>query len=830
MTKIDEKIMCNIINDYQKGNSPTKLSQIYNDFSPYIIRENLKLYGVYRNNRFTAEEVDGIKNDYINGMKLCDLAKKYLRPEESIRNKLQSMGVYNTQNHEIYTQEEIEIIKKYYPQGNWDMLLSLLPNHPKSSLVTKANKLGLKQENSHWTEHDIQTILKRYDLFLDSCFTGVNKYHQLSDSDGYLYQVQLSTIIYGNSTPSKFHVSNPYTIQNIKHYIVLNDIDCHLLSETYANNTEKLLWRCGCGKLFECSWNDFYSGKHRCNDCGAKIRNDNHSYTIDEVKQLLSNTSYTIIEKSFTRVANGFTCIDPNGYKVIMTRQALFEKQMPEVFHPQNPYTIENIKRYLDINNINCKLLSDTYINNTTPLNWMCVCGNLFEKPWGQFRSGLTLCPKCARKRNDESRQIPSDVIVSTLKDYGLNILYKDRRIVAKDLIDVVDESGYKYQIKYHNIITGKEPKKFHISNPYTIDNINTFFSIHRNNEYVCTSKHYYGNKESMNFMHVPCGTIFDASWSQMQGKLSDNKEDYYYKQCPKCTTNKIESIHASVLKQIFLHEYPDTIVEDRSCINPNTNYALPTDIVNHNLKIAVEIQSSYHDYDDKKILDKIKKDFWIGRGYKFYNPDIRDYSIIQMVQLFFADIHEVPEYVDYHFGDCINFTEIQKLLDEGKSIKEIAHITGIKHGTINALCLQHKVILPKDYKKNILNQKPIIRLSKDNVFIKRYPSLSAVKKDGLSPGTIRNVLIGERKFSYQTFWVYEEDYIEGNYTIPQEDDDHFLLSVDKFDMENNYICSYKTIYEAEKDSISDRNEIYRVAMGDRKSSRNEKWKFNKAA
>lgn len=200
------------------------------------------------------------------------------------------------------------------------------------------------------------------------------------------------------------------------------------------------------------------------------------------------------------------------------------------------------------------------------------------------------------------------------------------------------------------------------------------------------------------------------------------------------------------------------------------------------------------------------------------------------MVQLFFADIHEVPEYVDYHFGDCINFTEIQKLLDEGKSIKEIAHITGIKHGTINALCLQHKVILPKDYKKNILNQKPIIRLSKDNVFIKRYPSLSAVKKDGLSPGTIRNVLIGERKFSYQTFWVYEEDYIEGNYTIPQEDDDHFLLSVDKFDMENNYICSYKTIYEAEKDSISDRNEIYRVAMGDRKSSRNEKWKFNKAA
>ena len=830
MTRIDEKIMCNIIDDYQNGNSPTKLSQIYNNFSPYIIRENLKLYGVYKNNRFTDEEVGSIRNDYINGMKLCDLAQKYLRPEESIRRKLQNMGVYDTQDHEFYTKEEIEIIKKYYPQGDWDMLFTLMPNRPKSSIAIKASKLGLKQENYNWKEHDVQKFLKQHDLFLNSRFIGVHKYHKLSDGDGYLYRVQLSTIIHGGSIPSKFHVTNPYTIQNIKHYLVLNNIDCHLLSEAYINNTEKLLWKCSCGNPFECSWQDFYSGKHQCNNCGAKIRNDNHSYTIDEVKQLLSDTLYTIVEESFTRISNGFVCTDLDGYKVIMTRQALFEKQIPEVFHPQNPYTIENIKRYLEINNINCELLSKIYMNNTTPLTWKCACGNLFEKPWCKFRSGLILCPKCARKKNADSRKISRDIIVETLKDYGLNLLHEDSGIIAIDSIDVIDKSGYKYQIRYHNVVNGKEPEKFHVSNPYTIDNINTFFSIHRNNEYVCVSECYYGNRENMNFMHIPCGTIFEASWSQMQGKLSDNKEDYYYKQCPKCTTNKTESIHASVLKQIFLHEYPDTIVEDRSCVNINTNYALPTDIVNHNLKIAVEIQSSYHDYDDKKILDKIKKNFWINKGYKFYDPDIRDYSIIQMVQLFFPNIHEVPEYIDYHFGDCIDFNELQALLDKGKSIKEISNITGVKHGTINALCLQHKLVLPKDYKKRILNQKPIVRLSKDNVLMKRYTTLSSVKIDGLSPSTIRNVLIGERKFSYGSFWLYEDDYLKGNYVIPEEDDDHFLLSVDKFDMENNYVCSYRTTYEAENDSTSNRNEIYRVAMGERKSSRNEKWKFNQVA
>lgn len=826
MTRINEEIMCNIINDYKKGISPQKLSQIYTDFSPYIIRENLKLHGVYKNNRFTDKEICAIKNDYVNGLRLCDLAKKYSRPEETIRNKLQSIRVYNTQKYDVFTQNEVMIIGKYYPSGNWDMLLKLIPNHSKQSISDKAHKLGLKQNNHSLKEEDVREFLKRYDLYLNSPFTSIKNYHELYDSDGYLYRTALSTVVYNASIPSKFHTSNPYTIQNIKNYLIINNIECNLISDIYTNNVEKLLWECSCGKVFKCSWQDFYNGKHQCNNCSAKIRNDHKSYTIDEIKSLLSDTPYTIIEESFSRVTNGFTCIDPNGYKIIMSRQSLFKKQSPEIFHPQNPYTIENIKNYLIINNIDCNLISDTYINNTTPLVWKCSCGNLFKKNWNHFKNGLVLCPKCAREKVKKIRGIPHNDIIDVLKVNGLELIYTDKDIIATHLIDVIDNSGYKYQIRYHNILDGKAPEKFHISNPYTIENINTYFLLHRNSEYVCLSKFYMGNNKNMKFMHIPCGTIFDATWIQMQGKLSDNKKDYYYKQCPKCNTYKTESMHASILKQIFLHEYPDTIVEDRSCINPRTNYALPTDIVNHRLKIAIEIQSRYHDYEDQKVLDKIKKDFWLNQGYRFYEPDIRDYSILQMIQLFFNDINEFPEYIDYHFGDCIDFRKIQELLDDGKSISEISKLTGVKHGTINALCLQNKVILPKDYKKNVLNHRPIVRLSKDNSFIKRYKNLSSVKIDGLSPGTIRKVLIGERKFSYDSFWIYEDKYIRGEYVIPEEDFDHFTLPVDKFDMQDHYICSYNTIYDAEKDSVSNRSEIYRVAKGEAKSSRKEKWKF----
>lgn len=56
------------------------------------------------------------------------------------------------------------------------------------------------------------------------------------------------------------------------------------------------------------------------------------------------------------------------------------------------------------------------------------------------------------------------------------------------------------------------------------------------------------------------------------------------------------------------MHEYKNVIVEDRSCINEETGYALPTDIVCYDTKEVVEIQSSYHDVEYKIKLDLYKK------------------------------------------------------------------------------------------------------------------------------------------------------------------------------------------------------------------------------
>lgn len=832
MTIIQEGIMTEIIERYNNGESPDKLSKSYTDYSPYIIRENLKYYGVFKSPYFTQTELKEIKDDYLNGLSICEISEKFNRREDVIRKKLQEVGIYNTKNYEVYSDEEINILKKYYPIGDWDKLFKLLPNRNKQSIVTKASKLGIKQELYYWTKERVKDKLSKYDFqFLSDTFNTIKDKYKISDKDGYLYYTTINNIL-NESFPQKFSQFNQYTIDNIKHYIIINNIKCELLSRKYINNSYNLLWKCNCGKNFKCSWNRFLGGKHQCNDCSKKEKANNGAIPIEKVEEVLSQKSYTLIKESFSRVTNGFAAIDKNGYYVKMNRDNLFKATEPEIFHQCNPYTIKNIKHFITINNIESKLLSSNYKGNTNKMLWECKCGNKFKKSWRNFYSGSYYCTSCGHIEQGLQRRKDFSDVKNVIIQNGYK-LYKeldDDKPISSQKISMIDNDGYIYQTAWAHLKENKGYEKFYNTNEYSIDNINLMLNKERNGEYICISKKYIGNNNPLKFKHLLCGCVFKASLVEMQGKTSPNGIDKYYKQCPKCNTNKTESNHASILKQVFLHNYPDTSLEDKSCINPKTNRAFPTDIVNHRLKIAIEIQSSYHDKPERQKVDKFKKNFWINKGYSFYAPDIRDYSILEMIQIFFPKISSIPQYIDYNFSNCIDFTKIQSLLDEGYTISEISEMLDIKNGTIQGFINTKKIFLPKGYKEKVFNIRAVIQLSKNGEYINRFSSLSDMNNHGYKIGTVNRVLKGTQKFAYDCYWVFENDYLSGNYVLPKEDPDKFLVSVDKFDMDNHFIKTYATIYDAENDSVSSKSEIYRVASGNRKSSRNEKWKFNKIA
>lgn len=332
---------------------------------------------------------------------------------------------------------------------------------------------------------------------------------------------------------------------------------------------------------------------------------------------------------------------------------------------------------------------------------------------------------------------------------------------IYHQLIKLEDSEGYRYACYVKTLREGRQPNKFNHTNPYSIFNINRWLNKHGRGDYVCIAHEYHRNNIPMEFIHLPCGTHFTATLVEMKDKMKSNNQDHCLKQCPICFHTRLESLHASILKQVFLHKFPkSTIIEDCSCINPETGHILPTDIVVHELKIAIEIQSGYHDMPSHYRRDLIKKEFWESKGYTVYAPDIRNYSIIGMMQLFFPDLITIPSYVDMHDGEGLDVRSIQKLLNQEYSIKQVAHQFHITPVRLRGMIHRGVIKLPQDYNYKVLNVKRIVQLTPQGELVAEYPSVNSVNDCGYASGTIRRVLDGTQKYSYGYIWMYKEDYL----------------------------------------------------------------------
>lgn len=446
-------------------------------------------------------------------------------------------------------------------------------------------------------------------------------------------------------------------------------------------------------------------------------------------------------------LSEGVKVIDTDGYKYILNPNNSRNNSVPERFYINNPFTIDNIKLYLSLTNSNLILASKEYQGNNKRMKWKCFKNHTFTRTWDEILTGHITCPFCADI--DRHDKVTQDYI-KRVHNLGYNFITVPKTLIITSSIDIIDKNGYKYSAYLRSLLRGSQPQKFNTNNKYTIQNINHFFELSDRKNYFCNNDEYFGNTKPLKIRHKRCNQVYTTDLTLIQEG----------QRCPYCYGDLVESFHASLLKQVFKHEYPDTVLEDPSCINPNTGYSLPTDIVNHELNIAIEIQSSFHDKEVQKIKDKIKKDYWINRGYSFFAPDIRDYSPIELVQLFFSEITIIPEYFIPSFSKTIDVLFLQKELDNGKSLKQISRETGIKHGTLQNAVKDHRLTLPDDYKKKHLNWRPIVMVDDNNIIIKEFSTMAQANKEGYKSGTVIRVLKKKQNKSYGYKWFYKDEFV----------------------------------------------------------------------
>lgn len=169
-------------------------------------------------------------------------------------------------------------------------------------------------------------------------YTLINEYKNnnttlfLKDKKGYIYSSNWISLKCGH-LPNIVNKNNPYSIQNMKLWMKINNIDKYeLISTEYSDANEYLIFKDKDGYMYSSTWTN-----------------------------LKQNTNLSIVYKN-------------------------------------NPYSIQNIKLWIKNNAIGYELLSTEYVNNHDKLLFKCPKGHKFEANWNSFKNG-SRCPYCSNKK-----------------------------------------------------------------------------------------------------------------------------------------------------------------------------------------------------------------------------------------------------------------------------------------------------------------------------------------------------------------------------------------------------------------------------------------------
>lgn len=167
--------------------------------------------------------------------------------------------------------------------------------------------------------------------------------------------------------------------------------ECKLISEVYINNQTDLTFMCKCGDESTTRLDRFIrSGM--CKKCKKEEYDSSKRKTIEEVREIFLSDGCILITSEYFRNSQvlDFICSCGEKSKVSLlnfnrgTRCNDCANGKRSEFH-RFPYA--EVKEFFEKEG--CKLLTDSYINNSDILNFICVCGEESSTSFANFKNGV---------------------------------------------------------------------------------------------------------------------------------------------------------------------------------------------------------------------------------------------------------------------------------------------------------------------------------------------------------------------------------------------------------------------------------------------------------
>lgn len=257
---------------------------------------------------------------------------------------------------------------------------------------------------------DYQTV---YDTFLhhgyllltqENDYINTQKKCVAKDNEGYIVTISYNKLKVGRK-PKRFDINNPYTLQNIMHFININEnIDSNsyhiLLSSVYEGSNKKLDFETKEGYRLSISWDNLKQGR-KSNLVG---RNNKHSiyniYKWIENNNMDKNFFHELLTSKFNNATNQnleFKTVD--GYIISLTWACMYSCGKKATYKPQiigihNRHSLYNIKVYINNNplintDIYYKIIDEENISclgYDTPIIFETKEGYKFKKTWNDLQ------------------------------------------------------------------------------------------------------------------------------------------------------------------------------------------------------------------------------------------------------------------------------------------------------------------------------------------------------------------------------------------------------------------------------------------------------------
>ncbi len=195
------------------------------------------------------------------------------------------------------------------------------------------------------------------------------------------------------------------------------------------------------------------------------------------------------------------------------------------------------------------------------------------------------------------------------------------------------------------------------------------------------------------------------------------------------------------------------------------------------------------------------------------------------MSQLFF-NIDEIPKFINFNYSNKLNIKTAQEYLNKGLTVTETAAQMNVSAHRIYDSIYNNKLYYPSGYAINCYT--PIIQMDLWGNIIGEYAKIQdAADKNNIPSSNISQALQKGRNYSSGYLWFYKKDFNDTSYKKAQTAQLKFITPVNKYSINGEFIQSFNTVCDAAKDLGVNNYNIYRVAIGERKSIKGFTYKFS---